>query len=459
MIKLPTLIVALASLSAAQQNPQAYSWLQELSDTIGPRLTGSPEAAKACDWAVRTMKAIGLEKVHQEQWQMSRGWRRKRAEAALVSPIYLPLNITSYGWTGSTTPVEAELVLVNRDSVPEEVTRASTWAGKVVLVAPLGPKAVNPMRAYSELAGLASAAQTARAVAVIYRDSRPGPMLTHTGPVVFGDANFSIPVVDIAAEHQMLIERLLKSGQRVRMKIDIENEFSAGPVPSSNVIGEITGREHPEQVLILGAHLDSWDLGEGAIDDGFGVVAMLGAVDAIVKSGVKPRRTIRVILFTGEEQGLLGSRAWVRDHSQEVPNLLGALVLDWGQGPIKSLPLAGRDELKKELQGLEGLKIEDGYLSFTDAYSFTLAGVPGLAFLQESRDYTMLGHSAADTLDKVDAEVLSRNSAVVARTAFWIADHPIRLGTVWPSAKVVRKLTDDGQRTLLQLFGLWPFGR
>jgi Zn-dependent M28 family amino/carboxypeptidase len=193
---------------------------------------------------------------------------------------------------------------------------------------------------------------------------------------------------------------------------------------------------------------------------------LLGAAEAIVNSGFKPRRTIRLVLFTGEEQGLLGSRAWVRDHQSEIPNLLCALVLDWGQGPITALPLAGHNELAADFKvlaeavsGIQPLKVPEAYLTFTDAYSFTLAGLPGLGFFQESRDYSMLGHSALDTFDQVDAGILFRDSAVVALTAFWIADHPSRLGAAWPSEKTAQKLTDDGQRTLLQSLGLWPFSR
>jgi carboxypeptidase Q len=214
---------------------------------------------------------------------------------------------------------------------------------------------------------------------------------------------------------------------------------------------------------LLGAHLDSWDLGTGAIDDGTGVAAVLGAAEAIKLSGRKPRRTIRFVLFTGEEQGLLGSRAWVKRHAAEISNLVCALVLDWGQGPIAALPVAGHDELKTDLaplvellNGVQKFRLADDFLTFTDAYAFTLAGVPGLAFYQDSRDYTLLGHSAADTYDKVDSQVLARNTATLSVAGFWIADSPERVGTVWPSAEIPRHLTDLKQRPMLEIFGLWP---
>jgi carboxypeptidase Q len=210
-----------------------------------------------------------------------------------------------------------------------------------------------------------SAAEKTHAVAVIYRDVRPGSMLTHAEPVSFsaGDTAYHIPVLDIADEHQKLIERLLEDGGTVRLRLNVQNHFLPGPVETVNVSGEIKGSEHPEMVVVLGAHLDSWDLGTGAIDDGTGVAAVLGAAEAIKVSGVKPRRTIRVVLFTGEEQGLLGSRAWVKQHAAEVSNLVCALVLDWGQGSISALPAAGHDELKADLAPLAEFAERDSEVS------------------------------------------------------------------------------------------------
>jgi Zn-dependent M28 family amino/carboxypeptidase len=442
----------------------AYTWLEELSDTIGGRLTGSPEAEKAAQWAVRKMEHAGLQKVHLESWSMSRGWRRGTARAEITSPVHLPLNVVSYGWTGSTPETESELVVVNRDALTDEIKSAAAWKGKILFVAPRGPLPADSAKVFSQMAGFVTAAAGAGAAAIICRDTRPGIMLTHTGPVSFStEAFYSIPVVDIAAEQQKLIDRLLIGHKSVRAKIAVANTFSPGPIASSNVVGEIPGVEHPEQTVILGAHLDSWDLGSGSVDDGYGVAAVLGAAEAIVSSGFKPRRTIRVVLFTGEEQGLLGSRAWLRDHAADIPNVVCALVLDWGQGPITEIPLAGHKELEGDfaglteiLAGVQPVKLNTGYLAFTDAYSFTLAGIPGLGFLQDSHDYTLIGHSAADMFDKVEAETLVRNIAVVALTAFWIADRPERVGVVWTADETARHLEADGQRTLLEMFSLWP---
>jgi hypothetical protein len=415
------------------------------------------------------MNAIGLQNVHVEKWQLPRSWRRGVATAELLKPFRSALNVVSYGWVGSTQRggVEAEVIAVNSDLLSEEIARnAAAWTGKVLLLSPKGPKHIGGAERLGQLGGLLEAAARAGAVAVIARDPRPGTMLTHTGPAGFSGAFYSIPAVDIAPEDQKLLERLLGSRKDVRLKIDVRNFVSDGPAAAANVAGEIPGSNQPDEVVIAAAHLDSWDLGTGAIDDGFGVATVLAAAEAILKSGATPRRTIRFVLFTGEEQGLLGSRAYVRDHAAELKNVIAAVAMDWGQGPITALPLAGHKELlppfkqfAELVSGLEPLEINAGYLTFTDAYAFTLVGVPGIAPLQDSRDYTLLGHSAADTLDKADPAVLVRNSAVMAAMLYWLADHPTRLGEFWTAEKTSRVLSEDSQRDILELFGLWPGGR
>jgi hypothetical protein len=444
--------------ASALHNSHSFSYLEELSNGIGPRLTGSPQAAQATSWAQAKMKSIGLKNVHLETWQLPRGWRRGIAQAQLIAPFELPLNIASYGWAGSTRPGGSEAEVLGVDSeAPAENT--SAWAGKILLVR---------MRDSSRLAAFASTAAAAHAVAVIRRDTRPGVMLTHTEPLLFPLSAVSgvstIAVVDIAEEHQKLLESHLKSGRPVRMRIDVENLSPPGPVDCANIVGEIPGYEHPAEVVIVSAHLDSWDLGTGATDDGFGAAAVLAAAEAILGSDARPRRTIRFILFTGEEQGLLGSRAYVQRHHAELGQIVCAFALDWGQGPITKFLTAGHEELTASLQRLteaiddvQKVQVTKGYLNFTDAYSFTLAGVPGVAPFQDSPGYGLNAHSAADTLDKVDAVVLARDSAVLALAAFWVADDPVRAGDVMTPEETALTLIRDKQRALLELLGLWPF--
>ena len=462
----PDSIVVLQEIKVqTMRQTQAYMYVKELSDAIGPRLTGSAQASKACQWAMQKMKRSGLQNVHLEPFPIGRGWERGHAHAELSLPFRLGLNVASYGWVGSTMPggTEADVVAVNSDFIPDEIKQhAATWNGKVLFLVPLGPKHVNPIRSYSQMGPLLAAAAKAHAVAVISSTGRPGEMLNHTGPAAFADSSFSIPVVDIAPNHQQLLARLLASRARVRMKIDVQNSFVPGPILANNVVGEIPGSEHPSEIVILGAHLDSWDLGTGSIDDGFGVAAVLGAADAILAQHIRPRRTVRIVLFTGEEQGLLGSLAYVRAHRAELKNILGAFVLDWGSGPISKLPLAGHTDLEPAFSHFAQLaadvatiQVDHSYLVFSDAYAFTLAGIPGITPFQESPNYVQVGHSGEDLLDKVDKKNLIEDTAVLAAVGFWLANYPSRLGVQWSHSQTVKALTRDNQKAVLELFGLW----
>src|SRR5260370_24581207 len=230
------------------------------------------------------------------------------------------------------------------------------------------------------------AAGKAGAVAVIGGQAGSkvsGMNLTHTGILGF-DADFAIPVLSMTAEDQGQLERYVESGKKVRARFNAQNTFSNGPVESANVVGEIRGRENPEQVLVVGAHLDSWDLSEGATDNGTGSASVLGSAEAIVRSGMRPRRTIRFVLFTGEEQGLDGSFAYVKQHRAEMPNHMGNIVLDSGQGAVKEYQLGGRDDLVesfqpfvKSLSSIRNIPVNDKVESGTDSLPFSMSALPG----------------------------------------------------------------------------------
>ncbi len=198
----------------------------------------------------------------------------------------------------------------------------------------------------------------------------------------------------------------------------------------------------PNKIIVVGGHLDSWDLASGTTDNGCGTAVTLGAAEAIIKSGFKPRRTIRFVLFTGEEQGLLGSLAYVKAHQSEMPNYVAALILDAGQGAVTGFQLGGRDDLiptfqkfAASLQAFGDLQVDDEVEFGTDTGPFTLAGLPAINLNQDTADYKYTHHSAVDTFDKVKADVLDRNATVMALAAFWIADRPERLASSLAAGK------------------------
>jgi carboxypeptidase Q len=465
-----TLKALAAVAGAGTMETHTYEYLEELSDDIGARVTGSPEAARAIAWGVDKMKAIGLENVHTEPWKISRGWTRISADAELIAPIHRKLMVDSLGWVGSTPAggVEANVVPVNAYQLDDELkNNSANWRGKVLLIIQKGEAPKDRMSAFAQFGGFLKSAHQAGAVAVIGGQGgrkAAGMHLTHTGALGF-DAYYDIPVVSMAAEDQEQLERYLDRGKSVRLKINVQNRATGGPVDSANVVGEFRGTENPDQIIVVGGHLDSWDLASGSTDNGCGTTVTLGAAEAIMKSGFKPRRTIRFVLFTGEEQGLLGSLAYTKAHKNEMANYVAALILDFGQGPVTGFQMGGHDDLipvvqkfAASLQAFGDLKVDDEVEFGTDTGPFTLAGLPAINFNQDSPDYKYTHHSPVDTFDKVQAAILDRNATVMALAAFWIADRPERLASPWPQEKTAKMLVDQHQDGILKAFGLWPFG-
>jgi hypothetical protein len=449
-------------------NSHAFEYLTELSDQVGARVTGSPQSQQAIDWSLAKMKAIGLQNVHDEKWTMWKGWTRGSAAAEMISPQHRALGVDAMGWTGSTPAggVEAEVATANLFDLDEEIKHVSKFKGKIVLMSPEGNPKKSFWLIFAQYGDLLIAAQKAGAVAVIGGQGgfkADGMHLTHTGILGFA-ADFAIPVVDMTREDQSQVERYLAAGKPVRLRINVQNSFS-GPVESANVVGEIVGHEFPEQVVVVGAHLDSWDLSEGTTDNGVGSVGVLAAADAIIKSGMKPRRTIRFVLFMGEEQGLLGSLAYVKQHQGEMKNHLASIVLDSGQGPIKEFQLGGRSDLVEafepfadSLSNIREIKVSEKIEFGTDTGPFILAGLPGINLDQDSPDYKYTHHSAADSLEEVKPDVLAQDATIVAMSAFWLADRPERFATPWPAEKTAKMLRDSDQYDKLKSFNLWPFG-
>jgi len=450
-------------------NSHAFEYLTELSDDIGARVTGSPSERKAEDWGAAKMKAIGLENVHLEKYTIWKGWTRGTAQAQLLAPTAHRLHVDAMGWTGSTVEggAEGDVATVNLFDIDDEIKHASRLKGKIILVVQKGQPKKNFMMLFASFGDFLKAAHDAGAVAVIGGQGgskSSGMNLTHTGILGF-DVDFAIPVVSITAEDQGQLERFIARGITPRIRINVQNTLTSGPVETANVVGEIRGREHPEQILVVGGHLDSWDLAEGTTDNGSGTATTLGAAEAIMRSGQKPRRTIRFVLFTGEEQGLDGSFAYVKQHAAELPNHLGDLILDEGQGAVTDFMLGGRDDLvpafqpfASSLANIRSVKVNDKVESGTDTLPFSIAGLPGINMNQDTTDYKYTHHSAADSLEAQKPDVLTQNATLMAMTAFWIADRPDRFASPWPAERTARMLRAKGEYDELKAFDLWPFG-
>jgi carboxypeptidase Q len=450
-------------------NSHAYQYLTELSDDVGSRVTGSAAERRAEEWSAAKMKAIGLENVHLEKYTIWKGWTRGAAEAQLLSPTPRKLHVDSMGWTGSTVAggAEGDVVPVNLFDIDEEIKNVSRLKGKIVLVTQSGKPKKSFMMLFATFGDFLKAAHDAGAIAVIGGQGgskSSGMNLTHTGILGF-DVDYAVPVVSMTAEDQGQLERFIARGITPRVKINVQNTLTSGPVETANVVGEIRGREHPEQILVVGGHLDSWDLAQGTTDNGSGTATTLGAAEAIMRSGQKPRRTIRFVLFTGEEQGLDGSFAYYKQHQGEWANHLGDLILDEGQGPVTDFMLGGRDDLipafqpfADSLANIRPLKVNDKVESGTDTLPFSIYGLPGINMNQETSDYKYTHHSAADALEAQKPDVLTQNATLMALTAFWLADRPDRFASPWPAERTAKMLRDKGEYEELKAFNIWPYG-
>jgi hypothetical protein len=445
----------------------AFQFLTELSDDVGSRVTGSSAERKAEEWGVAKMKAIGLENVHTEKYTIWKGWTRGSAEAELLTPVQHKLHVDAMGWTGSTAAggAEGDVVAVNMFDMDNEIKNIPRLKGKVVLVTMKGKPTKDPMSLFAQFGDFLKAAGPVGAIAVIGGQGgskSAGMNLTHTGILGF-NAEFAVPVLSMTAEDQGQLERYIARGLTPRARFNVQNTFTNGPVETANVVGEIRGREKAEQILVVGGHLDSWDLGQGTTDNGSGTATVLGAAEAIAHSGQRPRRTIRFVLFTGEEQGLDGSFAYIKQHQPEMANHLGNLVLDAGQGAVKGFQMGGREDLVEVFQpfadslaNFDKMTVDDKVESGTDTLPFSMAGLPGINMLQDTGDYKYTHHSAADTLDAQKPEVLTQNATLMALAAFWIADRPERFAAPWPAARTAKMLVGQHEDEMLKAFGLWP---
>jgi carboxypeptidase Q len=438
---------------------QAMENLEYLSDEIGPRLTGSPQLKQANDWTAAKFREYGLTNVKLEPWTIAHSWTRGTAHARIVLPAEHPLTIASAGWSpGTNGVVRGPLVYFDAKTKEDFAKFHGKLKGAIVIYQepeilspprPVNPNAplLRPMQAPPPVKGqpaepspFAALQEVARArneffkqegVAVVLRDSgKPHGLLNMTG---IGGEKFeigAIPTAFITGEGYRMLFRMQKHG-KVEVEIEITNSFSDKPMDVYNTVAEIRGSEKPDEVVILGAHLDSWDLGTGSTDNGTGSMAVLEAARALAKLNLKPKRTIRFVLFTGEEEGLVGSAKYVDAHKDELEKISAVLVHDTGTGRVLTLGLhdnyQDREIVDQVLAPLKELKLLEPTMrrSFgTDHASFDDAGVPGFLVIQDGAEYSLTHHSQSDTFDKVWKEELNQGAQVLAAWAYNTAQLP-----------------------------------
>jgi hypothetical protein len=433
-------------LAAGHADRAAYARLSELTDRIGHRLSGSPELDRAIAWAVGAMKGDGLE-VHTEKVMVPH-WARGAEDAALVAPIARPLRVLGLGGTVPTPKGGLTAAVVVVHDWKELDAKQDQVKGAIVLYDVAMP-------AYSEQNGsgygavvdyrIAGASRAAKygAVASLMRSVTAHSLHTlHTGAMHYDDAQPKIPSAAITVEDSELIERLAARGQ-VMLHLHLESQ-QLPDAESANVVAELRGRERPDEVVLIGAHLDSWDVGQGAHDDGAGAVTMMQAAALLHRLGLTPRRTIRVVLFTNEENGVRGGKGYAEQHRAELPHIVLALESDSGGFSPRGFVIGHHDPAAAQrmharlgdvvtlLAPLGATRIVDADHTGSDIAPMAEAGVPQVGLLVDGRTYFDIHHTDADTLDKVDPTQLADDVAAVAVLAYVAADLPDRLDAAAP---------------------------
>jgi len=414
-------------ITESRTGTHGYDITESLTTEIGARLAGTPEEARARDWAVAKFKAIGLENVRVEPFTIP-GWVRGVETAEILAPYPQNMVITSLGGSVATPAQGIKAKIAYFESFEAlQNTPAGELDGKIVFISGLMERAHDGAGygpANQKRRSGATEAGKRGALAVVIRsvgtDSHRFP---HTGQMRYAPDVKPIPIGALSAPDADQLERILATGQEVEMKLTLTPR-ETGVKPSGNVIGEIVGTERPDEIVLIGGHLDSWDLGTGAIDDGAGIGISAGAAQVILEAGLKPKRTIRVVAFGAEEVGLLGGRAYAEQHKDELAKHMLATESDFGAGKPYEVYQgvgSGQDLIAQmaEAVGLPFVADKDTN-GGPDIGPMHNEGVPVMRFQQDGIDYFDLHHTPDDTFDKIKPEDMAANVAAFATMA-WMA--------------------------------------
>jgi carboxypeptidase Q len=425
--------------------------LEYLTTQIGPRLTGSPQMQAASDWTLKRLQDYGVE-AHLETANIDHAWTRGSETAEITSPIQRSIGIRAFGWSKATNgDVSGKVVALDIQNPADLDAYKGKLKGAIVMArkpADLSKADPNPDNAYDAVIppqrgvkadGLMSWRERAQLMRQIQAE-QPALILVDSGKT---DNLFnmtathpaynpsSVPTAFVAHEDYDLIWRLLQAGP-VTLKADLQNSFSEKPAPASITVAEIKGSELPDERVIVGGHLDSWDLGQGALDNGTGAMAVLEAARTLKSLGWKPKRTITFVLFTGEEQGGIGAETFVKNHATELSKIDAVLILDLGTGKVFTITLENlwetaplMSEVYRPLQEVFDMQpLSTRYYGSSDHVEFLDKGVPAYFCLQVPDHYREAHHSQTDTFDKVIPDQINEGAALLAAWAWNVSEMP-----------------------------------
>ncbi len=424
----------------------AAAFLEKLTDTVGGRLTGSREARAASEVILSALKGAGYANARFEEYDLPSRWQRGPASGRIVAPIERALVVGSYGWVPG-TPGEVVGPVVDLGAPASASVPLDGAHGALVLV---DPQKSGADPSFVMRAAIARRLAEAGAAAMLIPSDKPGRMVYTSAFGFYPRA--PLPVVSVAKEDAALLRRLLAKGP-VRLALDVRNDFEPGPYRERNVVADLPGKTLPDEVVLVGAHFDSWDFAQGADDDGSGVAAVLEAARVLRSLGVAPRRTIRFAFFSGEEEACLGSRAYVVAHEKELDRLTGVLIMDEGAQAPQGFAIQGREDLAAavaaRLAPLGALGASDVVrdASFDQDHApFVAVGVPAFTLSVDPGDYdSTRHHTAMDTFEHVDRHWLAVDSAVMAVAAWSFANAPEPVG---------RRLSEAEAKALMEKTGV-----
>ena len=437
--------------------------LRQLCDTIGGRPTGSKACDHAVDWAVARFRAAGLESTWTESYKIPGSWEGGTDRAECTAPVQFPIRVAAGPFTVPTPEgrsLEAPLVNAGDGSAESFARLGDAATGSIALV--LSPEMKTEADLFAEYGRdgpLFAAARRAGVAAVLIQSTRPGVLL-YRHPMGLSGNSLPLPVAIVARVQAARLARLSELGA-VRVRLELPSRIG-GPFEARNVVAEIRGRELPNEIVLIGAHLDSWDLGAGAEDNGVNAAMVIDIARSFKALGLVPRRTVRFVLFTGEEQGLFGSKAYVLRHAREMGRHVAMITFDTGSGHTMGFYLNGRADLRQPvdaaLSAVPGLEASDDSLDAidgTDNFDFLLSGVPNLIAKQEWAPYLPNYHAESDVFEVVNQQEARRNAAMAAALVWGFAESPARPAARQSRAEVEKLLHETRMDEQMKGLGQW----
>jgi carboxypeptidase Q len=449
--------------------------LRRLTDEVGGRVPGTPAMQHAVQWGVQAFTAAGAANVHTEGFDIPFSWSEGATD--MTASTSYQVSATSVGggtvlssfrvravsvaWAPALAPVKHVPIVDVGEGGDADFQKVGDVAGKIILVHTTVLKTWADLFAeYANAPPIIDRAVKAKVKAIAFMATREHDILyrhTNTGA---GEID-RLPMVIVAREDGERMARLLAAGNMVWADLSIPNQVG-GAIKAANVVAELRGSEKADEFVILGAHLDSWELGTGALDNGCNAALVVDALRAIKSSGIVPKRTIRFILFSGEEEGLLGSHAYAVHHRAELDRAAGVIIYDSGVGKTTGFAVGGRADIiptaKQLIAPIARFDVKDLKTDMewgTDHFDFMLEGVPTFVADQEEGNYLENYHAVSDTYDKVDFAQLKKHVAEAAALSFELANLSEKIGPRLTHDQIDQAIRDTHSDQMFKAFGLW----